>query len=122
VITVGPPEAWRSYFSAGRSFMPGLAVIEASQSVGDATHTLTAGFAAEALLKALLSFRGISEEQLSSQALGHDLHALWARCWSLQAVPQQEPPAWLTLLQAFHFKGNPEKKKFFIRYQSGGGA
>ncbi len=64
--------------SAGRSFIPGLTAIAALPGTSDATHTLTAGFATEALLKALLSYKSISERELASSRLRHDLLALWA--------------------------------------------
>jgi hypothetical protein len=122
LTVAGESEPWRNYMSSGRSFMQGLAAIAALNKVSDATHTLTAGFATEALLKALLSFRGVSERELASSRLGHDLLALWAEGWALNAVSDPQAPEWMERLQSFHFRNDPKSKhRFFIRYQSGGG-
>ena len=112
-VTFEPGPLWKLLLSAGAAFLPGEAALAATSLEKDDAHTLVAGFAAEALLKALLAFGGIREPELKK--LGHNLETMWSTCASKGLLRSSGVPAWVVAVNVFH--NNP----FFIRYKTGGG-
>lgn len=114
-ITAGPGPEWRHYLSAGRALLPGEAALASSLLTKDDAHTLITGFAAEALLKALLAFSGEHEKTLMKS---HNLESLWSKAADKNLLPTSTVPQWLAAVNVFHSKAN----NYFIRYKTGGGA
>ena len=114
-VTVGPGPEWRHYLSAGRALLPSEAALASSLLPNDDAHTLVAGFAAEALLKALLAFSGENEKTLMRS---HNLESLWSKAVNKNLLPTSAVPQWLAAVNVFHSKAND----CFIRYKTGGGS
>ena len=110
VARVTPPEA---YFGAAEALMPGVRLLAAAGPEVCAPLALVAGQALECLLKAYLSKRGVTEDELKQHAVRHNLKELWARANRAGLPNAPVSPQWVECLSRLH------NSPFYLRYPMG---
>ena len=98
VAPVAPHEA---FLSVAVGLISGAMVLAAaSQSESSPAFALVSGQLLECSLKAFLSKRGLTEEELKKD-FGHDLLKLWAEAVT-KGLPFTTPPKWVETLDRLH--------------------
>jgi hypothetical protein len=90
--------------------MPGVALLAQGPASASPALAFLCAQIVECLLKAYLTKAGVSEAELRSKAIRHNLDALWSRATSLGLRAQATPPDWAGCLS--HLHDDP----FYLRY------
>lgn len=100
-VTVAPVRPVDAYLTIAEAIVPALEVLGQSP-VSSIPAALLAAHALECVLKGALAYSGVTETELKSPALRHDLEALWLR--SAQFVPSlgASVPEWAKRLSGLH--------------------
>ena len=100
-VTVAPVRLVDAYLAITEAIVPSLQTLRQSKASA-IPGTLLAGHALECLLKAALAHNGITEAELRSRALGHDLEALWLRAGQYLSSLGTSVPDWARRLNGLH--------------------
>jgi len=105
-----------SFFTGAKNLLPAIEILNRPEYCGlEIPITFLSGQIAECLLKAFLSSRGKTEDELRNKPYGHNLINLWKDAVILGLPGTPSPPDWVNELHRLHC-GSDVNKKFPIRY------
>jgi hypothetical protein len=111
-MTLAPVRPVDAYLATAEAIVPSLDVLRES-NLSAIPGALLAGHALECLLKAVLAQSGLTEAELRSSALRHNLEELWRRSGQHLPLLGTSLPDWATRLSELH------NSPYVLRYPVG---
>ena len=109
---VSPPITTYTSFGVAENLMPGVKLLAFGPTSTSLALAFLCAHVLECLLKAFLSREGMSDSELKSQSIRHDLAKLWSEAVARGLDVSAAPPDWVTCLSRLH--GPP----YFLRYST----
>jgi hypothetical protein len=107
---VSPPITPLTSFGVAENLMPGVKLLASGPTSTSLALAFLCAHVLECLLKAFLAREGMSDSELRSQSIRHDLAKLWSEAVARGLHVSAAPPDWVTCLSRLH------APPYFLRY------